>query len=222
MGLNRLLDFFGARKEDEIVKLTREHAIKVYDTVHELEYALKQFCNNDLDEAKKTIKRINEIENEADKIRRKLMLKLSKSMLPSNIRENLAHLVKNLDRLANCANGAARRLSILKTDMISLICEDLKIMLDDAKECALLLKNMLLNPTNLSKEKLLKEIEKINKQEHVVDIDHLKLRKKLQSIDLQVNPFVAITIHNLIEFIESIADSAEDTADFLRIVYLRD
>ena len=148
--------------------------------------------------------------------------KLSKSLLPSNIRENLAHLVKNLDRLANSANGAGRRLSILKPEMIKPICKDLIEMLSDAKECAFLLKNMLLNPAKLKKDELIEEIHKINKQEHVVDIDHLKLHKKLLSIEPPSNPFIAITIHILIEFIESIADSAEDTADFLRIVYLRE
>lgn len=221
--MNRLMEFFGSRKEDQILKLTREHAMKVYDTVLELENALKQFCDDNLGEANKTINKINQIENEADKIRRDLMLKLSKSLLPSNIRENLAHLVKNLDRLANCANGAARRLSIIEPEVIKPICMDLTAMLSDARDCALILKNMLLNPVSVKKEKLIKEIQRINKREHEVDMDHLALRKKLHSIDIpNINPFIAITVHTLIEFIESIADSAEDTADFLKIVYLRE
>lgn len=221
--MNKLMEFFSSRKEDKIIKLTREHAMKVYDTVVELERAIKQFCDENLVEANKTISKINDIENEADKIRRDLMLKLSKSLLPSNIRENLAHLVKNLDRLANCANGAARRLSIIKPDNIKPIRSDITAMLSDARECALILKNMLLNPISVKKEKLIQEIQKINEKEHDVDIDHLELRKKLHSLDLpNLNPFIAITVHTLIEFIESIADSAEDTADFLKIVYLRE
>ncbi|MHA1311123.1 MAG: DUF47 domain-containing protein [Candidatus Helarchaeota archaeon] len=220
--MSKLIDFFGAKKENEILRLTRSHAMKVYDAVVELESALKKFCKGDIAVSKEIIKKINKIENEADNIRRDLMYKLSKSLLPSNIRENLAHLVKNLDRLANSANGAGRRLSILKPEMIKPICKDLIEMLSDAKECAFLLKNMLLNPAKLKKDELIEEIHKINKQEHVVDIDHLKLHKKLLSIEPPSNPFIAITIHILIEFIESIADSAEDTADFLRIVYLRE
>ncbi|MHA1270879.1 MAG: DUF47 domain-containing protein [Candidatus Helarchaeota archaeon] len=220
--MSRLLEFFGARKEDEIIKLTKEHAMKVYDTVLELEIALKQFCKNDIDEAKKTIVKINALENEADNIRRKLMVKLFKSLMPSNIRESLAHLVKNLDGLANCANGAARRLSLLTFDIVKPICKDLIEMLSDARECASLLKNVILNPMKFKQEKLIREIQKINKQEHVVDIDHLKIRKKLHTLDIDINPFDAITIHNLIEFIESIADSAENTADFLKIIYLRE
>ncbi|MBD3230365.1 MAG: DUF47 family protein [Candidatus Lokiarchaeota archaeon] len=221
--MNELMDFFASRKEDQIIKLTRQHAMKVYDTVLELETAIKQFCDENLNEAKKTISKINDIENEADRIRRELMLKLSKSLLPSNIRENLAHLVKNLDRLANCANGAARRLSIIEPDIIKPICMDLIAFLSDSRECALILKNMLLNPISVKKEKLIKEIQKINEKEHEVDMDHLELRKKLHSIDFShLNPFIAITVHTLIEFIESIADSAEDTADFLKIVFLRE
>ena len=116
--MSKLIDFFATRKEEEILKLTRENSMKVYDTVVELENSLKQFCVGEIDEAKKTIKKVNEVENEADSLRRQIMMKLFKSLLPSNIRENLAHLVKSLDGVANCANGAARRLSLLKPDII--------------------------------------------------------------------------------------------------------
>ena len=106
MFLGSLLEWFHNKKEELIVKMTKEHAKKVLECVSELNTL---FSNLSISEKEKNniIERINKLENKCDYIRRDITVELVQGALSPNIREDLAHLVKRLDNVADHANATA-------------------------------------------------------------------------------------------------------------------
>ena len=219
--MGTLLDWFRTRREANIIKGTRLHAKKVYNVVFELDNVTKLICKGKTKETPHLIKKISELENEADEIRRKIMMDLSKGELTPGVREDLAHLIKRLDGIANNANGTARRLILLTSDVLSPICEDLIKMSKITLECVKVLHKTIAMQLGGSSPKIFKSIVKINKLEHDVDVINLSIKRKLLQLETNYSEYVAITIYEMLNFFENISDSAEETAEFIRIINVR-
>lgn len=221
-----LLGWLKGRREAKVITLLRDHAKKVYDCVLELEKVIKLFCDGKVNEAKLGIRRISEIENEADSIRKRIMVLLTEGALVSAHREDLAHLAKRLDSVANFANAAARRLNLLEK---SIIAEDTEFkekllkMMKDVVKCVDKMYEMVIRLGKDPVEKIIEYADAVDRLEHVVDESHMDVKKHLlkMSWDYLKTPFNAITLHTFIECIENIADFSEDTAEFVRIVAIK-
>ena len=118
--MGSLLEWFSTKREEKVIKRTKEHSKKVYECVYEFQRAIELYCDGKVDKAAKLISRVNQIENEADDIRREVLLLLSKGQMVPQVREDLTHLTKRLDDVANGANAAGRRLQLLATEQGSI------------------------------------------------------------------------------------------------------
>ncbi|MHA1379751.1 MAG: TIGR00153 family protein [Candidatus Helarchaeota archaeon] len=219
--MGTLLEWFRTRREANIIKEAREHSKKVYDAVFELDNVVKLFCEGKYSETPKLIKKINALENEADGIRRKVMLDLTKGELTPSVREDLAHLVKRLDSVANNANAVARRLSLLTSDNIKPVCEELLQMSKLTLECIKVLNNTIELQLGGASPKIFESVARINRLEHEVDLVNMQIKFKLLGLKQDYSPFEAITIYEMINVFENITDCAEETADFIRIINVR-
>ncbi|MHA1384725.1 MAG: DUF47 domain-containing protein [Candidatus Helarchaeota archaeon] len=219
--MGTLLEWFKQKGEVNIIKKTREHAKKVYDVVAELDKVVKLFCDSKSEKIPTLIKKINELENEADEIRRSVMLDLTKKELAPNVREDLAHLIKRLDDVANNANAVARRLGLLEPDMLKPIRNELNEMSNMTIKSVDILKDTIIKQLGGSTEDILENISKIQKLEHDVDMLNLEVKSKLIDLNLNVSPFISITIQEIINVFENITDSAEETAEFIKIINVR-
>ncbi|NVM04997.1 MAG: TIGR00153 family protein [Candidatus Helarchaeota archaeon] len=219
--MGTLLDWFRTRREAKIIKGTRSHSKKVYDCAFELNNIVKLLCNNNIEEVPKLVKKISDLENEADEIRRTIMLDLTKGELTPGIREDLAHLVKRLDSVANNTNATARRLSLLTADVITPICKELKEMSKLTLKCVKVLDQTIGKQLGGSSPKIFESIAKINQLEHEVDQINMQIKKKLLTLEQTFSPFIACTIYEMINVFENITDNAEETAEFIKVINVR-
>ncbi|MHA1131852.1 MAG: DUF47 domain-containing protein [Candidatus Helarchaeota archaeon] len=220
--MGTLLDWFRSRRERKIINQIKEHAKKSYSCVVLFKDALLQFFRDDLGGAKKTIKKVNQVENECDNLRRAIMNALTKGELAPQVRNDLAHLIGRLDNVANSTNASARRLGILQPHLLDSVHDTIIEMVDKTILCAEVLRNAIEIEITGAFEEVDKSITRINRIEH--EIDHLHynvLEQLIQHDNKDISPFIAINIYELIESIEQISDYCEETADFVKIINLR-
>ena len=220
--MGTLFEWFRSRKEAKIIKKTREHAKKVYDTINEFKKVIILIKKTEFDNVKLGLKRIDDLEHECDDIRREILIELSKGELAPSIREDLAHLVKRLDDIANHANAAGRRLYLIENFAIfTPICDRMLEMMDVTM--------LAVEKTRTLVDELLKEdsqviiemVQEVGKLEHKVDTINYEIKKDLQKIDYKnISPFTATIIYEIINRMESISDAAEDVADLIRLLYV--
>src|SRR4030042_3758141 len=107
-------DWFEQRRKTRGLELAHEQITKAFDTVTWLQKATKCFSEKNTKDAKKYIENLYKAEEEVDQLRTDTFMELSKGApLVSNYREDLLHLVKRLDTLADHTKDAARCLEML-------------------------------------------------------------------------------------------------------------
>ena len=101
--------WFEKRRRTKGLELAHEQITKAFDTVTLLHKAMKSFAQGDLKESDKHIENLFLAEEEVDKLRTNVFTELSKgAALVADYREDLLHLVKRLDTLADHTKDAAR------------------------------------------------------------------------------------------------------------------
>src|SRR5512136_2584785 len=118
-------DWFEQRRKTRGLELAHEQITKAFDTVTWLQKATKCFSEKNFKEAKKYIENLYKAEEEVDQLRTDTFMELSKgAALVSDYREDLLHLVKRLDTLADHTKDAARCLEMLgEVDIPQELCE---------------------------------------------------------------------------------------------------
>lgn len=220
MVLSSLFEWFKSRNEESAINKTLVHMQKVLESVVEYEKGLAFLIEEkNVDLALKVFFRVNELEDQADGIRRNILKMLSKAELSSTIRENLIHLAKRIDDIANATNASARILIYMnQTDFMKLDEEVHKKILDmahisvEAVKKLNIMVNALMSGNGAEIQKLGAEV---NALEHQVDELRFAVNRILVSNTQNINPFSAIEIHNCIGALETISDNAEDVADYI-------
>lgn len=223
--MSDLYKWFKSRNEETAINKTLIHMKKVLECVVEYEKGLTFFIKErEINLALKVFFRVDELEHQADNIRRNILNMLSIAELPSTIRENLMHLVKRIDDVANAANASARILiSLNHKDFLSLGEDILNLVLEMGDYTIEAVKNLdkmvnkLLTTEDAEIEKL---AELVNNLEHKVDEKRYAINRYLVSDNPKINPFSAITIHNSINALEAISDNAEEVADYIIMLKL--
>ncbi|MBN1802163.1 MAG: DUF47 family protein [Candidatus Lokiarchaeota archaeon] len=219
--MSSLFEWFKSRNEESAINKTLIHAQKVLECVVEFEKGLSFLIEEkDVDLALKVFFRVNELEHQADGIRRNILNGLSKAEINVVIRENLTHLVKRIDDVANAANASARILTYMNYgDFLKLhkdVHEYLMKMANISVDCVKKLTLMVDRLIHAEEEEEIHQLgEEVNFLEHKVDDLKVNVYRNLVSNHPDVNPFSAIEIHNCISAMEAITDNAEEVADYI-------
>ncbi|WP_287588630.1 TIGR00153 family protein [Candidatus Borrarchaeum sp.] len=218
--MSGLLEWFKSRRESEVIRKTREHALKVNQVVHETQDFIKKAFQGKI--PKKTQKRTEQIEHEADILRREIFSILTTGEINPNAREDLMHIVKRMDDVANNANAAVRRMALFNVVEFPDELKDLiSKMMSHSIECSDMLKECI-EKLGIEASEILRLTDRIGEIEHEVDLLNSNVKSFLINSNLTMNPFEAIVVHEFIERIENIADACEDTADIVKLMALRD
>jgi predicted phosphate transport protein (TIGR00153 family) len=200
------------------------HLRKVLETLVEFERGFNIFVKEKNPElALEIYRRVDDLEREADGIRRDLLMQISKSELSSQIREDLTHLVKRIDKIANMTNGASRRMTGIPPDaLMSLgdtIYDKMLESIDHAIQATKVLTVIWKRFRDAETEEILSLCEKIQILEHKSDIIQSEIYKDLTKMENPpFNQFAAIQISNLVDMIESISDKVEDVGDYIEVL----
>jgi len=220
--MGSLIEYFKKTTAKNVLEKAIEHARKIQTCVIELNSGIILLLKErKFDEAHQKFRSVDEIEGEADNIRRDISQDISKGELNPSVRTDLSHLIKRMDDVANCANGVARRINTIpmkfweqsSEDTINYILE----MMETTVVCVKLLDKMVLDL--LGERKKVKDyVSEINQLEHKVDVLNIKLRKSLQLTHYDINAFTIFTVGMTMNIIEAISDAIESVADYIMVL----
>ena len=220
MSEKALLGWFSRRKESVIASKTRDHVIKIVDTCVELDKAVGAALADDRTRAIDALHRLMLRENEADTIERELFNELTRGELESRDREDLMHLVKRIDLVADWAKVAGRNLQILIETEIFIPSElwaEYKESTKKTFDCARLLSKTVA-AFGEDADGVIKGAREVNRMEHVIDDLYYRTKKAL--VKSTADPRVVILLNDLLAGVENASDFCKDAADILSVLVL--
>ena len=199
-----------------------KHAQIVQECVKHLDVGLQTLLKDgDVEKSHELFHKVDVLERDADTLRRKIQSDISKGELNPSVRQNLSHLIKRMDDVANCCTGVARRVNTIplkfwdesSKETIDLILE----MMKNTVDCVQFLDKLVIDLLE-ERENVKEFASQINQFEHTVDLLNIKLRKNLQETEYTVNFFTIFTAGNVFDILEAISDSIEAVADYILVL----
>ena len=217
--MSELLKWFGHRREVRAIDLMKKHLANAVSAVEDLERALNAAMEGDEKLVIASIRRVDEAEKEADRLRRAIMDELASEVVPPAGREDLMHLVKRVDMIADWSREATRILEALPLkDVPKEVLEECLKMARGARECAHAVRRavdkLLVNPGEA-----LKEADVVERLEEDVDALYMEARKVFARLapECPKTP-VLILLRDLMDAIENVADWCENSCDQIRVI----
>jgi predicted phosphate transport protein (TIGR00153 family) len=210
--------WFAIRRKSKVLDMAYRQMTVAIDTVTELRKAITAASKGAIDEANNCVKRLFIVEQEIDSLRRAVFEELTRGSLPSKDREDIMRLVQRLDVMADFVKDSARTLIILMEAKIPEEMWNLYIaMANDLVECASTLRKSIEKlGTDLAEARAL--AEKVDQIEDKVDQKYLKMKGLLLKHDRAITPGALLMLRDLMETMEHVADTCDDTADYVRIL----
>jgi len=218
--LSELIKWFEKRRESKAMSMMQRHLALTMSVVEDLERAVKASINLNEKEARAAIERITSAEKEADKLRRAVMTELARGELPPVDREDLMHLMKRVDMVADWCRESTRILTAIPMkDVPAKFREATVKMMEGVKECAATLRKSISRMTDKSEEAL-QAADEVERLEERVD-DLFVNSRRLLAEEERLSIGAAILMNELYAAIEMVADSCEDACDQVRIITVR-
>jgi len=198
----------------------QQHLVTTIGVVEDLERAVKASVSNKERETMAAIDRVISAEKEADRLRRVVMIELAGGELPPIDREDLMHLMKRVDMIADWSRESTR---ILNATPMHDVPETLKKaavqMVEGVRECATALRKSINSMTEKPREAL-RAADDVERLEEKVD-DLFENSRRLLGQEVKLKVGVAILMNELFEAIELAADACEDACDHVRVIVVR-
>jgi predicted phosphate transport protein (TIGR00153 family) len=215
-----MFEWFGKRREMKALELTEQHLVLTMNIVEDLERAVRAATENKYEDMRLCINRVTNAEKEADSLRRKVMEELSLGELPPIDREDLMHLAKRVDMVADWSRESSRILNAIpKGKMPDTLKKASLEMAAGVKECAFALRKCI-NQLAKKPEQALAAADEVERLEERVD-DLYEDARVLLGRDTTMSVGVAILMSELLDAIEMVADWCEDACDQVRIIVVR-
>jgi len=219
----RSYSWFERRRKTEALNLAQNQIIKALDTTALLNKAMQNFLAEKREEAVQNIENLFKTEEDVDSLRREIFRELSNNgALSSESREDLMHLVKRLDTLADYVKDAARCLKMLAdTNIPKELLENTGRMTSALVECATTLRTSI---EKISEDPIaaIEKAKEVERTEHEIDQNYLNTKPLFIKYAQQMNLGSIVIFDDLIEFIEQAADMCADTADYIVILASRE
>jgi predicted phosphate transport protein (TIGR00153 family) len=218
--LSEMLKWFEKRRETKAIVTMQKHLATTISAVEDLERAVKAAISGNEKEEKAAVVRVTNAENEADRLRRVVMTELARGELPPTDREDLMHLMKRVDMIADWSRESTR---ILDATPMQDVPETLKKaavqMAEGVRDCVATLRKTI-NSMMERSEDALKAADEVERLEEKVD-DVFEEARRLLAKEEKLKVGVAILINELFEAIEQAADACEDACDQVRVIIVR-
>ena len=105
--------WFSERRKSKVLEMADRQMTLAIDTVIELEKSINAALKGNKESALVSFKKLSEVEHEIDELRRMIFEELTRGSLRSKDREDIMHLVKRLDELADHVKDASRAVILL-------------------------------------------------------------------------------------------------------------
>lgn len=210
------------RKEQETTTILAQKQItKAIATVTELKNIMVAFSEGKNSEVEEHIENLFENEAEIDDIRRTILNELTKQKLPSKYRQNVIHIIKCLDVLADHVKDSARNIKVLLNTKIPKEILDVNVRIVDALVQAAVFLSTAIEMIGVNPPQSLEFSKKVDVQEHIVDEEYLKVKALFLKYSDEVDVATLLVLKDLLECLEKIADTCADTADYIRVLRMK-
>jgi predicted phosphate transport protein (TIGR00153 family) len=215
--------WFERRRRNKALDIAHSQITKALDTVNLLHQATRSLAEGKKKEAMQHIDNLFKTEEEVDELRKEVFKELSKgAALLSDYREDLLHLVKRLDTLADHVKDAARCMKMLgDTQIPREICENTLHMTSVLVDCAQALR-VSIEKIDSNPPDAIAGARKVEEVEHQLDQIYLETKALFVKYGADINCGAMVIFDDLVEFIEHAADMCADTADYIVILASRD
>jgi len=210
--------WFAIRRKSKVLELADRQMTLAIDTVMDLQKTIQAGLNGDKKKAKEHIAHLALIEHEIDELRRTIFEELTRGSMASKDREDIMHLVKRLDEMADHVKDGSRNANLLLDSNIpKIFWEKLFSISNHLVNCATTLRKAVealgTNPTLAMK--LAMEIDKI---EGKVDDEYLETKGMFLAHVSEIDAASFLFLRDMLEELEHVADSCDDTGDYVRIL----
>jgi len=210
--------WFARRRKSRVLEIADRQMTLAIDTVIELEKEINAALKGKKEEAKASFEKLSLVEHEIDELRRTVFEELTRGSLPSKDREDIMHLVKRLDDVADHVKDAARAVVVLlEAKVVRELWTHFADTSKDLVTCATTLRSAIeklgTDPANA-----MELARKIDAIEHSVDEKYLEGKTLLLKHSNKMDAATILLLKDLIEEMEHVADSCDETADYVRIL----
>ncbi len=217
-----MLTWFGKRREIRSVSWMQDHLALTTRAVEELGNALQQKIAGQEEKALESINKVYRMEEQADHLRGNIAEELTKGEIPPQERDDLLHLSRDIDWIADWSKEAGR---ILRYCPISKLPKELSDqgvrMIEKVKETAFQVRICVERLTEDPQEAL-QSASKVENLEEETDALYSKVRSLYPTIDFSIiNPGEMVLVGQLFDAIENITDWCENTVDEVRVLAIR-
>ncbi|OYT47687.1 MAG: hypothetical protein B6U85_04675 [Desulfurococcales archaeon ex4484_42] len=208
---------------DEVRKYIIKYSSQVRDIVKFLREGIVLLNDVRVGEAMDSLAKAVRKDTEADATRREILYKLSTFIKDAAVRESISRLIRRLDLLSESSKEAARYLGIIPYLEIPM---EIREKIEELSKLSLEAVDML----NLAIRALMEgDVEtatshanRVEEIEEEADEVNLIARKLLVASAMNIeNSAIVVMLRDFIESLEGITDYAEDAADYVRVLALR-
>jgi len=213
-----IMGWFSKRKGETVMMGSRSHGLVIQDAITELDLALSAMGRGDHVNAMKCIERLMLLEREADKIEDRLCADVSGGELSVQEREDLIHLIRKMDQIANWAKEGALHVQLLmETNALvpDYIWEEVEKM---SAELIPAVKHLVKTVENIgaSPAETTGNIEAVYDQEKIIDELYFSCIKHVHLSTM--DPRAVMLVRELIFSLEMAADTCKTCADTISIM----
>jgi len=204
-----------------VLDICQDHLRKILEAVRILSRMMFDFANGDnLSVIEKHLVNIKTLKEEATEQKRILLNELAEAGMLLMNREDFLRFAVQVDEIVHLCEGAAYRIIAIKK-------RNIKIKNALLESLYNLSKNVLKTVTNLreailsltySRSKAIEMAKKVEIAEYAVDEMFRDIEVKI--IDAELNLGATLLLRDLAQFLEDIADKAEDAIDSTRVLAL--
>jgi predicted phosphate transport protein (TIGR00153 family) len=210
--------WFEKRRKTDALNLAQEQITKALDTVNLLHKAVVSASKGRKEEATGFVEKLSKEEEEVDNLRKSAFRELTNVAVSVEFREDLMHLVKRLDVLADHVKDSARSIMVLLETKVPNEIWNMNVRVAESLvHSATMLRNSIekLGADPVGAKELAKKVEEIESR---VDKDYLDTKKLFVRYSSQVDAGTLLILNNLIEFMEQATDMCADTADYIAVL----
>ena len=225
MAPNMLSSLFGRSP----VKPLQDHMAAAHKCISQLIPFFDAVLENDWDKAAKIQKKISNLENEADELKRELRLHLPSSLLMPVSRRDLLEVLAMQDKIANKAKDIAgliygRKMSFPK-QIASILKEYVQRSVDASEQACVAINEFdeLVETGFSGREVKLVEsmIEKLDEIESDNDRIQVQVRAEMFKLEKELHPIDVIFMYKIIDWIGELADRAQRVGSRMELMLAR-
>ena len=218
MNEKALASWFRKRRETSVLDLAKEHLLKVLDTAREMDNAIKSIAAGDKADALKAIERVVLAEKAADNIEITMTESLATGDIAPKEREDIMHLIKRLDHIADWIKSGARNLQIIiesGMDVSPDVWAKFRVMTLKGVSAVTALKAQL-DSLGVDHKAVARYASDVDRLEHEVDDDYFSVNKDLMLSNL--DPRVVFVLRDLLHSLENSLDNVKGSSELIHII----